>query len=485
LLRQNKIKGADRVSFRVDGVPITALSGVDDWWQHFRPGLFPVQKKAGVRCLVTGELTQPLLTTPKIQGLRSVGGHGNGDALICFDKASFQSYGLKKCENAPVSAEGFAAVKAALDELLQDAPRLAGMKFVHWYDRDIAPQNDPLFQCEDFGFGDLMDEAEGDEEATEEEQLLYEAAARRRADSVVQNVLSEQERVYDLRDTSYYILLLSGVNSRVMVRRWERGNYQTLRDNLEQWHQDLSLTNPMGNGDLKGVKLTARLIRLLKYQKMDRNVFQRLDKELAGITPWIIQSILTGCALPTAVAMRAMAYIRSKMLGAGDDDTVPIPDGMACQWLKAWLIRENRRNNREEFLMKEYNFDHPEPAYHCGGLMAVYAAIQRAAMPGVKAGVVSRYYASACQTPALVLAQLSKLANYHLQKIDNEWRVRRYQERLEQLYNAVGYEIPATLTLEKQAYFPLGFYQMQALLNKEEQRGGRKQQNIADDAKEE
>lgn len=28
-------------------------------------------------------------------------------------------------------------MKAALDDLLKDAPILAGMKFVHWFDREI------------------------------------------------------------------------------------------------------------------------------------------------------------------------------------------------------------------------------------------------------------------------------------------------------------------------------------------------------------
>ena len=53
-----------------------------------------------------------------------------GDALICFDKDAFCSYGLKQAANAPVSEEAFAGVKAALDELLKGAPVLAGMKFV-------------------------------------------------------------------------------------------------------------------------------------------------------------------------------------------------------------------------------------------------------------------------------------------------------------------------------------------------------------------
>lgn len=42
-------------------------------------------------------------------------------------------------------------VKSALDDLLKDAPILAGMKFVHWFDREIAQEEDP-FCTLDFGF---------------------------------------------------------------------------------------------------------------------------------------------------------------------------------------------------------------------------------------------------------------------------------------------------------------------------------------------
>ena len=39
-------------------------------------------------------------------------------------------------------------MKAALDELLKDAPVLAGMKFVHWFEREI-PKDKDLFNLLD------------------------------------------------------------------------------------------------------------------------------------------------------------------------------------------------------------------------------------------------------------------------------------------------------------------------------------------------
>ena len=123
--------------------------------------------------------------------------------------------------------------------------------------------------------------------------------------------------------------------------------------------------------------------------------------------------------------------------------------------------------------MEEYNLNLRNAAYHCGGLMAVYAAIQRTAMPEVNTGIVERYYASAIQMPALVIGQLSSCSNHHLEKIENRWLANKYREKLQLISTALGPDIPATLNLEQQSYFALGYYQMGAKLNQE------RNQNIA------
>ena len=91
--------------------------------------------------------------------------------------------------------------------------------------------------------------------------------------------------------------------------------------------------------------------------------------------------------------------------------------------------------------------------------MAVYAAIQNAAMPDVNVTVVQRYYASCIQTPALVLGRLSQLSVHHLSKLDYS---HIFRELLEEVNSSIGSDIPATLDLEKQSYFALGYYQMAA-----------------------
>lgn len=469
-LDQQKIKDAARISFRIDGKSILDSEKTMEWWKDFRKQFAKKNAQETNICMITGEQTVPVMTTTPISGLQVVGGHARGDALICFDKNAFCSYGLKKAQNAPVSEQAFAAVKAALDDLLKKdkAPIEAGAKFVHWYDIDVSEKEDIIAQViepddsepdADFDTGDDNEEII----LTAEERETIERANIQKADSVIQSVRSgEKPREIDC---NYFILMVSGVGGRIMIRRYERGNYQKLKKNIEQWYEDLALVNSGGTVNLKPCKLTRRLMVLLKYQKVDNRPFERIDKELSGITPAIIMAILNGTALPDSIAARALANIRSKILSAAEDESNNnlIPDPRACQWLKVWLIRKNK----EGMLMNTYNMQHPEPAYHCGGLMAVYARIQERAMEGVNAGVIQRYYASASRTPALVLSQLNRLSNYHLDKLENSGYLKNY---LEELYTALGDTIPVTLTLEQQSYFALGYYQMSAKMNAEGKR---------------
>lgn len=453
-----KLDGAKVLSFMVDGESILEFQTVRSWWEQFRQQFRPSGAKAP--CLITGNPTIPTATVPPISGLSVVGGHARGDALICFDKDSFCSYGLKQAANAPVSEEAFAGVKAALDELLKGAPVLAGMKFVHWYDKPI----DAGCDCIDALFPVIFEDEDGDA-GPEPEPVVNTAQARRQADAIVGAVKSGAP-AHELPNL-YYILLLSGVNGRVMVRSYEEGSYERLTENLKAWEQDLALTNSAGTAQIGPVKLAARLIRLMSRQNSEKNIFDRMSKELAGLTPAIISAIINCTQFPDSVAVRALAYIRSQMFSSGDEaQGRKIPDPWACQWLKAWLCRREREKYQKEELSVEYNEKHPEPAYHCGALVAVYGEIQRLAMKDVNASIIDRYYASAIQTPALVLGQLSKLSNYHIDKLSQPRR-KEYAELRDQIACAIGNLIPTVLRPEQQSYFALGYYQMCAKIEKD------------------
>ena len=133
--------------------------------------------------------------------------------------------------------------------------------------------------------------------------------------------------------------------------------------------------------------------------------------------------------------------------------------------------------------MSGYNRERLSAPYQCGAMMAVYSAIQSAANPNVNVTVVQRYYASAIQTPALVMGRLSQMSIHHLEKMENRWLASELQRRLCEISTHIPAQIPATLNLEQQADFALGYYQMSAQLEQEKRaRIDEKQKNKQNDS---
>lgn len=491
--QQRKLKDIDRISFKVDGQPLVKNPSVKHWWSQYRKHFSKATSGTTFRCLVTGELTIPLLTVPVMNGLQSVGGNASGSSLICFDKPAYRSYGLKQSTNAPISEEAFAVIKAAYDDLIQGsptmykksdnqsfkpvAPAFAGVKFLHWYDCAVTPEDDPLLSL-NLSLVDEDSDDEKEDESTDfsEESMSWrsserELMAKSRATDLIK---SAQNGGHVSLDCQYHILLLSGVSGRIMVRRYDRGNYADLQKNLSLWENDLKLCNNLGGNPLRPRKLTTRLIYLLSGPKNSKmtTLLDRLSKELSGLTPSILMAILDGTPLPDVVAVKALASIRSEMVDPDETNEFSyMPNSICCQWLKAWLLRKERAKNKEATLMATYDSNFPNAAYHCGALIAVYADLQRAAIDA-KSGITQRYYASASQAPALVLGQLETMAQYHLAKLRQDGRggiARIYENLLNQASTffgtETGHEMPRILTIEQQSYFAIGYRQMCAKMN--------------------
>lgn len=104
------------------------------------------------------------------------------------------------------------------------------------------------------------------------------------------------------------------------------------------------------------------------------------------------------------------------------------------------------------------NKEHPEPAYHCGRLLAILASLQRAALGGVGAGVVQRYYVAASQMPGLTLGRLIGNAKNHLHKLQAK-EADEYEEQIAEVWSRINDYVPRTLDLEQQTLFALGYYQ--------------------------
>lgn len=433
----------DSVTFRVGDINPVALDSWHDWWQEFRQSIKPIDETGDqMICLLSGKKIVPLATHSKIGGLVRVGGQPSGSTLIGFDKDAFTSFGLTQSQNAACSEAAAAIYRNAMQHLINKAPApLAGTMFLSWY-KEPVPEEDDLFGLEEY-YNPAAEEAGA---LAKVEKLL--------------NSVREGKRP-DLFNNRYYILQISGAGGRIMVRDWLEGNYVDLALNLKQWFSDLALVSPNGKGRSKDFKLSAALTRLVSYRKNDSRIFQRISDELPPLMPRLWRSIINKLPLPDTVASKSLAHIRSRLYS--DDDNAPGNlDRIACALLKAWLVR-NKINEGGKQMKPGLNPEHPSPAYHAGRLMSVMAALQNRALGDVGAGVVQRYYAAASTTPALVLGRLIKGAQYHLNKLDKGLAI-WYEDLLGQIMVQSGGSFPATLTLEEQSLFALGYYQQRAAI---------------------
>lgn len=98
------------------------------------------------------------------------------------------------------------------------------------------------------------------------------------------------------------------------------------------------------------------------------------------------------------------------------------------------------------------------PGYRLGRLFAVLEKIQEEASPGLNTTIRDRFYGAASSTPVTVFPQLLKLKNHHLSKLENARRRFNFERMLAGVFEGIGNEMPAHLSMEDQARFAIGYY---------------------------
>ena len=435
-LSENKAKPTDWLCWQVDGSDPRESSTMQAWWREWRKKdmeggqLDSTPSDEGdMVCFLTGNATQPLPTHPKITGLSGVGGLSMGDVMVGFDKAAFGSFGLDQSANAAMCAEAAQKYVDGLNNLIRSHSRkLANALVVHWFKEQIAPQDDPLEWLNGF-------------ESQEQTEAAALGAARRLLESI-----RKGERA-DLGNNHYYALALSGASGRVMVRDWMEGPFEDLVRNVEAWFVDLAIVARDGKGqahDPKFMAVCGALVRELKDLPAPTSA-----------TLWKVA--VQRLPIPQPLMVQALARFRTDLV---DKDQPPF-NHARMGLIKAYFLR--LQPGGDHTMTAYLNPNHPEPAYHCGRLLAVFSNLQRAALGDVGAGVVQRYYAAASQTPGLILGRLTSNARNHLGKLEGglAWW---YENQIADVMGHLGDGAPRILDLNGQGLFALGYYQQLAAL---------------------
>lgn len=453
-LVEGKAKPTDLATFVVgdEGKAVVEQEDWRDWWRSFRSGLAEQRKAKGQkkgrakakepaavpqqRCLLSGELIEPLPTHNKIEGLASVGGLSMGDALTSFDKEAFCSFGLGQGANAAMSEEMVKTYVAALNDLIKNRSRsLAGVKVVYWYSHRIEPEHDMLDHViSGFDFG----ETESSEpDAPRAPSKLESNQAESRAARLLDAIRTGQHP--ELADCRFYALTLSANSGRVVIRDWMEGSFEDLAKSVASWFEDLSIISRDGARTIASHKFNAVLAASLRDLKD---------------APAPVVAVLWRCAvkrqrIPHQLMAQTLNRVRLDFIR--DEPARHARLGL----LKAYCLREERIPN----MNVELNEHETNPAYLCGRIMAILARIQMRAMPNVGVGIVQRYYAAASATPALVLGRLVRNAQIaYLPKIDSDGLRRWFENQLADVWSKLNEAPPRVLTLEEQTLFAMGYY---------------------------
>lgn len=443
MMVDKRVKPADWVTWQVGAHDPRGDVQVQQWWRDWRQGdlggnATKVDAAAavvpGMICLLTGNQRPPAATHSKITGLSGVGGLSMGDVMVGFDKVAFQSYGLEKSNNAAMGEEAAQQYVDGLNHLIRQQKEANGKNpsrrtnamMVYWFKEHIPAEDDPMSML--YGM------------ETDEQQTV---SALTQARKLLQAIRSGERS--SLGDNHYYAMTLSGASGRVMVRDWMDGQFSELVANVEAWFADLSIVHREGGG---------RLASDPKFLAVGGALVRELKDLPPATTSVLWRAAIAQLPIPQPLMAQALDRFRAALV---KDETF---SHARMGLIKAFFVRKSPGKGH----MKPYlNPDHPDPAYHCGRLLAVLAKLQHAALGDVGAGVVQRFYAAASTAPGLTLGRLVGNSRNHLGKLDGGltyW----YEQQIADVMGRLGDKFPRTLDLEGQGLFALGYYQQLAVL---------------------
>lgn len=258
--------------------------------------------------------------------------------------------------------------------------------------------------------------------------------------------------VEDDGDIKFYILGLSPNASRLSIRFWHMGTITEFATRIKQYFDDFRIVKPPGEPEFYSVWQVLVNIAV-------QNKTSNIPPNIAGD---FMRSVLNGLPYPNTLLQAAIRRIKS--------DTQYRVRPVRAALIKAYLNRYNRfyPNPTYKEVGLELDINNPSVGYQLGRLFAVLEKIQEEANPGINTTIRERYYAAACSAPVTVFANLMRLKNHHLAKLEKEGRVVEFEKLLGEIIEKLD-KFPAHLQLHEQGMFAIGYYhQRQAFFTKKQ-----------------
>lgn len=416
---------------------------VQQWWRR-RRAADSTRDGDRFECVVTGQPVSEPDNFPKVKNVP--GGQSSGVSLVSFNAPAFEAYGLHGNENAPIARPVAESAATALWRLVHPAyPDPRPERAATPLPRRHVVIGDSTLVCFWAGgaasdgfldvFASLLDGAD-----PEQVGEMYRAVWRGRVVPV-----ATPER--------FYALTLSGAQGRLVIRDWFESTVASVAKNLARYFAALDVVRnaPVAKDrpPREGWPLHV-LLESLAAQGKRENVPASLGAAL-------VRAALTGESLPYGVLTRAVERARAE-IGRDKWEDLERRDARAAL-IKAVLSHTHH-------LTADMDPTNTNAGYLCGRLMAVLERLQQTALGDVNAGVVDRYFGAASASPRLVFMRLLKNRVHYVQKAQDDdahggtarWLDRQLDEIMAAFSPAAG-GFPASLSLEDQGLFILGYHQ--------------------------
>lgn len=377
----------------------------------------------GFECLVCGQ-RGPVERTLEFKVRRIPNGQPTGTALISANKDAFLSYGLKQSENSPICGACAEAFSKALNGLIE-APETSlcagAVQYVFWTKEPKGIDWAAFFSNPD----------------PQQVRALLGSPHTGRVGATV------------LDETAFYATALTASGGRAVVRDWLETTVRSAVESLARYFRLQELVEWDG-----GPSVPLSLYRIANATVR----FHSDDDPPPMVAPALLRVALKGGPLPKNLLYEAVRRNRAEQ-SVRRERAVLIK-----MVLKSWRDEEGADWMVDLDAENQALTDEAErTAYLCGRLLAVIEAAQRAALGGVNATVVDRFYGTASSAPMSVFSTLLRGTQAHLGKLRRE-RPGTYvalDRRLQDVLAGIR-RFPATLTLEGQGLFALGYYHQRA-----------------------
>ncbi len=378
------------------------------------------EQKIGT-CLVTGEkgiIARTHGRTPIDKDTK---------CLVGFQKNSgYDSYGKEQGYNAPIIKSTEFAYVTALNTLLKSKSQrmlIGDASTVFWSKKRSSFESD-------FSFFFKEPEKDNPDKGTERVKALFESVNR-------------GTYMEDDGDNPFYILGLAPNAARIAIRFWQVGTISEFAGRIRQYFEDFAIVKPAKEPEYYSLW---RILVNISTPTKDKS--DNIPPNLAGD---FMRTILSGAPYPSTLLHATLRRIHS------DTDYRVKPVRAAL--LKAYLNRYYRfypdQNYKE--VDTELDANQTSVGYQLGRLFAVLEKIQEEANRGINATIRERFYGAACATPVTVFANLLRLKNHHLAKIENKGRVVNFERLLGEIMSHLS-DFPAHLNLHQQGLFSIGYY---------------------------